>query len=547
MTFKRKLMIAVLLVVFLSMTAGTNSAWALEPIPRRVLAIYDSRDVKELRSSVLHTSVQMVLEHLGLVVDYLDIVNNELPDDDVMSEYLGVLSLFYRADLPNAKYYINWLTHQLGNGRHVVILGQLGAEVDTSTGESVPVEVKHRFWRALGFEYLEAWTENSALLSYQFKDPELVEFERKYPIKPPAHIWIRLTDPRGRPGVVVKRSDIEGSESPLVCTTSKGGIALDNYYLFRDNASGFRQWYINPFVFFEGAFDLAGMPRVDTTTISGTRIFYSHIDGDGLTGFTEVKPGRTPGDIIRDEIFKRYNLPFTASVIVGEVAPEALGDEAKVKLVRSIFDLPNIEPSCHSYSHPFYWLVLADPMDPSAAPEPSPYGDNLVIPGYAFDLKIETQWAMDYISRHLVPKDKSCGMFQWTGDCLPPEEAIALVDQAGAGNINGADTVFDPLNPSITGVMPLYRPVGKRIQIYNSMANDNIFTNLWDKPYWGFRRVTLTYEKTETPRRLRPMNSYFHFFSGAKQASLNALRFVFDYIEKTGNRPCLRQPLLQDC
>lgn len=532
MAYSRKLIIILALAVLTTVSVRIAPGWALEPIPRRILALYDSRDVKDLRDSILHKSVQTVLEHLGLIVDYLDVAGDELPDDEAMSEYRGLVSLFYRTDLPRAEEFLNWLTRQVESGHRVVVLGDLGADTETATGRSVPVEAKKRFWRALGLEYLDAWTKNVSLLSYRYKDPELVEFERKYPLKPPVHIWFQLIDPQGRAGVIVSRSDIEGSDSPVVCLTSKGGMAAEGYFLFRDDESGFQQWYINPFEFFEQAFDLKGLPRVDTTTISGTRIFYSHIDGDGLTGYTELNPKLAPGDIIRDEIFKVYNLPFTASVIVGEVAPEALGSEAKLNLVRSIFALPNVEPGCHSYSHPFYWKVLADPADPSSAPEPSPYGDNLNIPNYAFDLSIETQWAMDYINRNLLPRGKICGIFQWTGDCRPTEESIALVDQAGAENINGADTVFDPVNPSISGVMPLYYQEGQRIQIYNSMANDNIFTNLWEKPFWGFRRVTLTFEKTESPRRLRPMNAYFHFFSGAKEASLNALRFVLDYVQK---------------
>ncbi|MGC9350751.1 MAG: hypothetical protein ACP5D3_02070, partial [Sulfurovum sp.] len=49
-------------------------------------------------------------------------------------------------------------------------------------------------------------------------------------------------------------------------------------------------------------------------------------------------------------------------------------------------------------------------------------------------------------------------------------------------------------------------------------------------PYWGFKRVTQTFELTNSPKRLKPIDVYYHLYSGSKKASLNALRYVFNWV-----------------
>ena len=73
------------------------------------------------------------------------------------------------------------------------------------------------------------------------------------------------------------------------------------------------------------------------------------------------------------------------------------------------------------------------------------------------------------------------------------------------------------------------RPVGPYYQVYAPVQNENVFTNLWHGPFYGFRDVISTFQLTDRPRRLKPINIYFHFYSGSKLASLKALRQVFDW------------------
>ena len=69
---------------------------------------------------------------------------------------------------------------------------------------------------------------------------------------------------------------------------------------------------------------------------------------------------------------------------------------------------------------------------------------------------------------------------------------------------------------------------GPYFQVYAPVQNENIYTNLWTGPFWGFLNVIQTFELTENPRRLKPISIY-HFYSGQKLASLNALKRVYEW------------------
>ncbi|MBU0650785.1 hypothetical protein KKC59_02630, partial [bacterium] len=132
--------------------------------------------------------------------------------------------------------------------------------------------------------------------------------------------------------------------------------------------------------------------------------------------------------------------------------------------------------------------------------------------------------------------DKKTKIYLWTGNCLPPPKAIELTEKLGIENINGGQSRFDRLYPSYSAVFPLYRQVKGKIQPYTSNINENIYTNGWKEPYFGFKHVIETFKQTEAPalinakpRRISPINIYYHFFSGEKKESLSALKEVYDY------------------
>ncbi|MDO2286205.1 hypothetical protein Q2443_27300, partial [Escherichia coli] len=83
---------------------------------------------------------------------------------------------------------------------------------------------------------------------------------------------------------------------------------------------------------------------------------------------------------------------------------------------------------------------------------------------------------------------------------------IKLAYDAGLMNVNGGNTALTRAFPSLTGLYPLIRPTRGGVQYYAPIINENVYTNLWQGPYYGFRGVIDTFALTDSPRRLRGLH-----------------------------------------
>jgi hypothetical protein len=133
------------------------------------------------------------------------------------------------------------------------------------------------------------------------------------------------------------------------------------------------------------------------------------------------------------------------------------------------------------------------------------------------------------MEKNLLPAGRRVEVLLWSGNCLPTEDALRMAREAGLFNMNGGDTTMRRDQPYLFNVTPMARPVGNDLQVYAPIMNENVYTNLWQGPFYGFRRVIETFELTDRPRRLKPIGIYYHFYSGAKSASLQALQTVYDW------------------
>jgi len=336
------------------------------------------------------------------------------------------------------------------------------------------------------------------------------------------------------------------------------------------------QWYINPFKFFERAFKTENIPKPDITTLAGRRIYYSHIDGDGwnsislVPGYKEKK--NVSAKVIFDEmILSHPELPVTVAPIAADLDLNWVGMPQSGNIAKEIFLLENVEMGSHTYSHPFEWgffknyqekdelpyldkyqhgtwkkqnifrLIVDEFLSSKESKEsdeeefhyPKEINDDYDIPrAYAnkpFDLKNEIFGARDLINQYGTD-DKVVKIIQWSGDCQPFEKALTETFKAGLKNINGGDTRFDDEYNSYAWVRPISKAVGDKRQIFSSMSNENTYTDLWTKRFYGFNLLPQTFYNTEIPIRLRPINLYYHMYSGEKFASLEALRQNIEYI-----------------
>src|SRR5436853_4376699 len=323
-------------------------------LPRRVLALYKSSELynavegarpKTAWLNEVHAWAQMPLNWLGLVVDYHDVARG-LPDEAQMGRYRGVLTWHQTEEIDDPLGYLQWLAAQVRAGRRLVILGNLGAYRDRETLKTPGLDEISLALAPTGLEFRGRWTGNSRVIELRQKNAAMVEFERALPPALPNYYQVVSRRADNRVHLTIGRKDAPDSDSHLVVTGPWGGFAGEDYVRYqqavpyaapavggsaRVDASyqqleAFRtRWWINPFAFFEAALGLEDWPRPDVTTLNGRRLFYSHIDGDGMRNVSEVRPQALSGEIIHDEILSKVPLPISVSVVVAEVDPELLG------------------------------------------------------------------------------------------------------------------------------------------------------------------------------------------------------------------------------
>jgi len=243
----------------------------------------------------------------------------------------------------------------------------------------------------------------------------------------------------------------------------------------------------------------------------------------------------------------------TVSYITAEIDPEYMGLPKLVELARKILELDVVEVGVHGFTHPLDWQeqVVSFPIkgyskkDYSLLSKEKTFtSDGSYKEGAVATVdqeeyhRREIEQAIQFTNEHLAPENKAVQIYQWTGNCEPAAPAIAMTDRLGVGNINRGDTRFDRSLASYTGVAPLIRQIEGQIQVQTSNANENIYTDGWEAPYDRFAQVIETFQQTEyptliqaKPRRVTPMNVYFHFYSGERKASLLAVKEVYDYVQ----------------
>jgi hypothetical protein len=550
-----------------------------EPLPRTILAIYDSLEDDDIRTSRIHRLAEMPLNHLGLVVKYHDIQKG-LPSNEDLRGVRGVLSWFQSERMPSPTKYIEWVSGIIDQGIRLVIFGNPGIFYDTK-GQATPLPEINRLLRKLGLETDNFWKTITYDVRLIYKDPSMVEFERRYKdiLSPFQRIWARE---ESTVSYLTAAWDKDFKNSvDLVVIGPNGGYVASGFAFFQNRE--FQQWYINPFEYFRKAFATDEVPKPDTTTLSGQRIYYSHIDGDGWRNTSEIERYRVKqansAEVIFKEVLKPFaNLPVTVAPIAADLDPDWFGSEETLEQARQIFSLPHVEAGSHTYSHPFFWkyfenyrpeeewnsfvskehigdkavsdryvsLIESLPKSPVGSskkeknnllkPLPEIYESPRAYNLFPFNLEKEISGSVQFINR-LLPPGKKVEVLQWSGDCTPFLNALNNTRMTKLANINGGDTRFDREFPSHSWVAPLGVQVGDQLQIYASASNENTYTELWENRYFGFKHLIRTLKNTDSPRRLKPINIYYHMYSGEKRSSLNALVENLNFIETLAIAP----------
>lgn len=485
----------------------------IEVMPRKILIVQD-RDLKEtLDLSLGVRDLATPLNYLGYDVEYADF-GSPLPDDITPDRYAGVVAWIQRDAVPDSQAWQHWVDERIAQHVPVAFLGQFG--FDPGGGgldvESVP----------------GTWTNPVSVVS---KDP-MIGFETS-----------PLPDPRDLTGVRVGdksrsllRVSANGQQLDQVALTPWGGYALAPYTVVTLDSIQQERWAIQPIDFMSAALHLTPLPMPSVTTENGRRLFMTHVDGDGFASRAEFPGADYSGEALYQQIFSRYPIPMTLSVIEGEVGPTGLYPKISPRLeqiARKMFALPYVSIGSHTYSHPFQWNEVDGKTGAKIDVGGGDSAFSLNIPGYKFNIDREISGSIDYINSRLAPPGKKVVVLQWSGDCQPPGIVVRKVYDAGVYNFNGGDTVITKSANTWTNIAPIGVDKGPdAYQVYAPNQDENVYTNDWQGPFYGFSRVLETFDLTDHPRRFKPIDLYYHMYSGTKVASLHALDQILTEVLK---------------
>ena len=478
----------------------------VEVMPRKILMLYDGRDGVDVKFDEIHRYAALPINYLGYVPEYHD-VRQPLPEAPLAGRYAGIVTWINAGTLPNSEQLAAWMKRQRAEGMRIAVLSSFGFPM--TAGRAAELGLRFSDGEAKGDVRLE-------------RSNAPAGFERK-PL-PDRQSFHRLEVVSGTP--LVRIVDAAGGRYDPVAYTDWGGYALAGYAIasLPEPKSEQSRWIIDPIEFLARALALPPMPVPDTTSENGRRLMLVHVDGDGFPSAAEL-PGRpVAGEALLTEVLQKYRIPTTVSVIQGEIAANGLNPKQSPALegiARRIFALPYVEPASHTFSHPFVWSA-AETVDKADQ------GYHLEIPGYVFDIQREVPGSAAYVSG-LSPSGKPCRILLWSGNTTPGSGTLKLAYDSGLLNMNGGETLITRSNPSLTAVAPLGEDKSGYFQVYAPNQNENVYTNNWRGPYYGFERAIETFQLTESPRRLKPINIYYHAYSASKRASLAALYKVYDW------------------
>ncbi|WP_417519561.1 polysaccharide deacetylase family protein [Minwuia sp.] len=546
------------ILCLLAVLAGWSNVVLATDVPRRIIAIHHPQGEKP-KLHDLHKMAEMPLNWLGYVLDYREL-DEGLPEEAIGDpDVAGVITWFAEGSMADPLAYVDWATRMVDAGKKFIILGDFGFLAQTG-GESVAGRASvTAFLEKLGIELGGDWTDVTFDTEIVHRDPDFYDHERRMDGHlPPYELYLPAGDATE---VMLKvRNRQSGDESALFMISPTAAFIEGGWIYYKDPVYFRTQWYVDPFRLFERVFGAVPRPVPDVTTLSGRRMYFSHIDGDGWRNVSLVsgykKQQAYSARVVMEKAIIPYpDLPITVGPIAADLDPAWSGDRKAQVLASEIFALPQVEMAHHTYSHPFEWAFFEDYTPEKEAPFVKLY-DNPSIEAWGvenvkgpreqlvtlkdaydqprgfgtFPFRLDREFgaAADFVNQ-FAPPDKKVEIVLWSGDTSPTEKMIRASREAGLLNLNGGDSRFDPEFPSVSYVPAVGFKAGDERQIYAANSNENTYTDLWSGRYFGYRDLVHTLRNTETPRRLKPINIYYHMYSGERTNALNGLLSNLDF------------------
>jgi hypothetical protein len=486
---------------------GKSSKNALR---REILTLIDTSEHDRMLQAA-HRYGALPLEYMGYIQKLRDI-NKPLPAITNMQQYSGVIVWLSR-NINNDVKLAKWLTQVKQAGIKIVFAGSFGLN---------DIKLLNNF---------DIKTQDFIILTNHKNRVILQSKMMGYEIDPPLSYngnYITIASGKALYTIADKNNQI----ATLAAIMPWGGFAIDNGFMTRIGDDNI--WTIDPFSFFVKALRLKSIPVPDQTTQNGKRLCFAHIDGDGIMNRVEWNPKLFSGEVILHDILKKYPLPISVSIVGAEVDDNGLYPKIAQqlqKIVKNIYKLPNVEGATHTFSHPFFWQEIKNGTLAAKY--------RLKPKGYTFSLPYEISGMLQEINQKYYPKNKApkAHTLFWTGNCMPQLNALSYVYKHNILNINGGDTYITNKHPWLSYIAPYGIERDEYYQIYTGAQDENVYTNDWRGPFWGYKNVVQTFKLTNSPRRLKPIDIYYHYYSASKRASYNVLKYVYDWTLKQDINP----------
>jgi len=367
-------------IVIIFFTASL--AHAQSYIPRTVIALYDKHDEGKIVYSRMHRMAEMPLNHLGIKLEYHDVAE-PLPNIKDRKDVRGIISWFPDGfALKDPAGYIKWADDAIDAGKKFLILAEPGFLQDDKSNPTDYDKINNLFGR-LGLKYDGTWIDITYDVKYIYIDPEIMGYERKLEDKKTSYSSYLLADNSAKSYLIAQKENSNLEPSHLITSNPRGCFVAYGFTHYQrkkdlkgsksyeeevadtDIEKEIREWYINPFEFFRRCLDTDQIPKPDTTTQDGRRIFYSHIDGDGWNNITQLEIFKNKpilsAKVILEQILKKFpDLPVTVAPIAADLDKDWVGHVDSVKILQDMAKLPNVEIGSHTYSHPFSWEFFQD-------------------------------------------------------------------------------------------------------------------------------------------------------------------------------------------
>jgi len=500
-------------------------------IKRKILVLHEADDT--LPDSHVHTKLETILNHYGYYTEHLEI--NKIDLNKKTDEYAGLILWNYSTQTDDPIELINYI--QKFKNKKNIIIGTIPYEDKNNKSHFNEINkiLKSDFKFSLG----EVWTKNTSLVKQNY-NKQYFNFEKKVSFL--TNRAFNQVKTHSKNIKVVFKETYKNAISHSAFFAPWGFYGQADSVFYDSKKIGANRWIMDPFKLVSQVFNIK-YPIPETTTKNGKRISYIHIDGDGILSksfnqkftiengydFLSKKPIKTGISFIAVELDKDgpiFKNPMLKSI--KDFKPELFNQNAK-----KLLELPFVEPASHTYTHPFNWRkgMVAYSVDKNA--KRVLYEDR--ISAYQetdkqVNLKYEIHDSISYIQK-LIPS-KKVEVLYWSGDCYPSIRDLKYVNDHNILAFNGGDSRFDLAFNSYAYVMPVGLYMKEATQIYSSNSNENTYTDDWTDNYWRFKKVITTFKKTGYPKRIKPVNVYYHFYSFAKKGSYNALKTIYKYLEK---------------